>query len=230
MSEFSDFTIADRPAVSLQIYQYLKQAIISCKLEPGRAISEKEIASSMDVSRQPVREAFIQLAKCSLVRVYPQRGTYVTQISIKSVLDGQLIRSSIECALMERLTALISAEQLENLTYLLSQQQHAIDTQNYQLFLHQDDAFHQQFALIADCPLAWETIETVKAVMDRVRYLDLTRESTMEQVLSEHRAIIDALANRDVHQAKILLKQHLSDFPQVIKSIQERYPTWFAEQ
>lgn len=230
MSEFSDFTIADRPAVSLQIYQYLKQAIISCQLEPGRAISEKEIASSMNVSRQPVREAFIQLAKCSLVRVYPQRGTYVTKISIKSVLDGQLIRSSIECALIERLTASISAEQLENLAYLLSQQQHAIDTQNYQLFLHQDDAFHQQLALVADCSLAWETVETVKAVMDRVRYLDLTRASTMEQVLAEHRAIIDALANHDAQQAKRLLQQHLNDFPKVIESIQERTPDWFAEQ
>lgn len=230
MNEFSDFTIADRPAVSLQIYQYLKQAIISCKLEPGRAISEKEIASSMNVSRQPVREAFIQLAKCSLVRVYPQRGTYVTQISIKSVMDGQLIRSSLESALIGRLTASISAEQIEFLSYLLTQQQHAIDTQNYQLFLHHDDAFHHQLALAADCPLAWDTIETVKAVMDRVRYLDLTRESTMEQVLVEHQAIIDALASKDAEKAQTLIQQHLNDFPQVMESIRERYPNWFAEQ
>lgn len=230
MNEFTDFTVAEHPAVSLQTYQYLKQAIISCKLEPGRAISEKEIALSMNVSRQPVREAFIQLAKCSLVRVFPQRGTYVTQISIKRAMDGQLIRSSIEGALIEQLTAAISAEQLEDLSRLLTQQQHAIDAQNYQLFLHLDDAFHQQLAMIANCSLAWETIETVKAVMDRVRYLDLTRELTMEQVLVEHQTIIDALADKNAQLARTLLQQHLTDFPQVIESIRKRYPDWFAEQ
>ncbi|MFM2485458.1 GntR family transcriptional regulator [Celerinatantimonas yamalensis] len=229
MTEFSNFSIQDRPAVGLQIYQFLKQSIISCEIEPGRAISEKEMAAAMNVSRQPVREAFIQLAKCGLVHVYPQRGTYVKQISIKTVLDGQLIRSSIECAIVERLARTITPTQIQELYYLIELQRHAIDGCNYRLFLEHDDAFHRQLSVADDCLLAWQTIETVKPVMDRIRYLDLQRDSSMLQVLEEHRNIVAALEQHDGQQALTLLHQHLNGFPYVIDAIRTRYADWFAD-
>lgn len=228
MIELSNFSIQDRPAVSVQIYQFLKQAIISCQLEPGRAISEKEIAQALNVSRQPVREAFIQLTRCALVRVYPQRGTFVTPISIKQVLDGQLIRSSIECAVIGRLNGAINPEQLKNLKQLIAWQQQAVTENDYHQFLQADDAFHKQLALAADCELAWGTIENIKAVMDRIRFLDISCDQDMNKLIQEHQQVVDALVNEQLEEATHVLYRHLNDFPRAIEDIQKQHPQWFA--
>ena len=49
--------------VNQQVYRALRRAIITCQVLPGVLLSEKEISSQFNVSRQPVREAFIKLAE-----------------------------------------------------------------------------------------------------------------------------------------------------------------------
>ena len=63
----------DSDPVRQRLYQVLRQSIIQMVLAPGRALSEKEIADTFSVSRQPVREAFIRLSEAGLVEVKPQR-------------------------------------------------------------------------------------------------------------------------------------------------------------
>jgi len=67
--------------VARRVFHELKNAIITMALTPGQALSENEIAAQMGVSRQPVREAFIRLSEAGLVRIRPQRGTFVVKIS-----------------------------------------------------------------------------------------------------------------------------------------------------
>ena len=51
----------------------IKDNIISLRLEPGSQISENELATEMGLSRTPVREALIELAKVKIIETYPQR-------------------------------------------------------------------------------------------------------------------------------------------------------------
>ena len=55
----------------------LKDNIIRLELEPGSIISDRELAAEMSLSRTPVREAFLELAKVKIVEIYPQRGPMV---------------------------------------------------------------------------------------------------------------------------------------------------------
>ena len=82
--------------VRQRLYQALRQAIIRMVLAPGRALSEKEIADTFDVSRQPVREAFIRLSESGLLEVRPQRGTYVVRISEGAVMEARFVREAVE--------------------------------------------------------------------------------------------------------------------------------------
>lgn len=68
-------------AVGPQVYRILREQIIQAELMPGERISEAEIAKSLSVSRQPVREAFIKLRELGLLEIRPQRGTFVHRIS-----------------------------------------------------------------------------------------------------------------------------------------------------
>ena len=80
--ESLEFDRDARPTMAKRIAETLRDAIVTLELKPGDAISESDIAARLGVSRQPVREAFIQLSEQGLLRVRPQRSTEVVRISI----------------------------------------------------------------------------------------------------------------------------------------------------
>ena len=59
---------------SVLVYEELRSAIISLKLEPGAQIDKAEICDRLEVSRQPLSEALSRLAEERLVTVEPQKG------------------------------------------------------------------------------------------------------------------------------------------------------------
>ena len=88
-------TLAPRTATD-QIFDVLYSAVISLQLPPGTKVSEAELAKQLDVSRQPVRDAFFRLSKLGFLSIRPQRATQVTRISEKAVLDAAFVRTAIE--------------------------------------------------------------------------------------------------------------------------------------
>lgn len=82
-----------------------------------------------DVSRQPVREAFIKLAENGLIQIRPQRGSYVNKISLSQVRNGCFVRQAIECAVARRAATMITDAQSYLLEQNLHQQRIAIDRQ-----------------------------------------------------------------------------------------------------
>ncbi|MFV0384765.1 GntR family transcriptional regulator, partial [Paracoccus sp. (in: a-proteobacteria)] len=94
-----DLTVSTAP----QVYEYLRRAVLCGALTPGDRLSETGIARQFGVSRQPVREAFIRLTADGLAEVRPQRGTYITRISISAVLSARLIREAVESDLVRML-------------------------------------------------------------------------------------------------------------------------------
>ncbi len=54
--------------VNQQIYRILRRDIVHCLIAPGTPLSEKEVSVRFNVSRQPVREAFIKLAENGLIQ------------------------------------------------------------------------------------------------------------------------------------------------------------------
>ena len=67
-------------SVQDNVYSALRVSIINLNLAPGTAISETEVSLKFQVSRTPVREAFIRLSKEGLVEVIPQKETLVSLI------------------------------------------------------------------------------------------------------------------------------------------------------
>ncbi len=84
------------PSTASQVYDWLRRRVLRGDLPPGARLSETEIATEIGVSRQPVREAFIRLAADGLAEVRPQRGTFISKISISAVLSARLIRAAVE--------------------------------------------------------------------------------------------------------------------------------------
>ena len=79
-----------------QVYYWLKEDIMKFRLIPGTHISEKEISGKYEVSRTPVREAFLQLAKEGLLEIYPQKGTRVSLIDLDLVEEARFMRENLD--------------------------------------------------------------------------------------------------------------------------------------
>ncbi len=77
-------------------YRVLLRNIVHLNLPPGSCLLESEVRQRLDVSRTPVREALMQLAQEGFVTIVPQKGTYVTRIDMKQVLELRYIRGCVE--------------------------------------------------------------------------------------------------------------------------------------
>lgn len=89
--------------VTEQIAERIFAAIERGEYAPGERIREETLAEQFAVSRGPVREALRILEKDSVVRILPNRGAHVTQLSIKEVCDIFDIRRDLVAAMIRRL-------------------------------------------------------------------------------------------------------------------------------
>src|SRR3954467_13763207 len=117
-----------------QVFQTLRTAIVTMRLTPATAISEQDIADRLKVSRQPVREAFIKLSETGLVRVLPQRGTFVVKISAKAVMDARFVRQAVECAIARRAAQGIGKPAVSALGAIIADQRRAAKAADLEQF------------------------------------------------------------------------------------------------
>lgn len=205
----------------------LRRAIVSLELRPGMRLSEQEIALKHGVSRQPVREALIGLARTRLVDVLPQRGTVVVKISVAKMMQARFVREAIETAVVRRACTSFDQAARDRLDDLLTTQQRAAASGNYTLFHRYDELFHATLADGAGCPLAWDAISDVKAHLDRACQLTLAGPDAMTPLVAQHRAIVAAIDQADPDEAASAMRLHLTQLLRVLPRIEAENPDFF---
>lgn len=96
-------TKSNKKSLSNMVYRDLKDKILKNKLLPGDKLIEMEIASKLDVSRTPVREALKKLEKEGLVTSFPRKSYIVSKISVKEAKNLYIVRKSLEPLCVELL-------------------------------------------------------------------------------------------------------------------------------
>ena len=96
-------TPLDRPSIADQVFETLQAGILSLELSPGAKLSEIDVASQMEVSRQPVRDAYYRLSKLGFLVIRPQRSTTVSLISESAVLRARYLRAAQDKRLFHQL-------------------------------------------------------------------------------------------------------------------------------
>lgn len=218
---------ASEPGVPVgqQVHRDLRQRIIRGELAPGTLLSEAEMARSFGSSRQPVREAFIKLAEEGLVEVRPQRGTLVRKISIKRVMDIRFVREAIEANVVHLLASQPEPAFIADLRAQIARQREvAPDAQD--VFMALDETFHHTMARAIGKTYAWDVVESVKAQMDRVRYLSFA-DFPISRLIAQHEAIVDAIETRNPKGAEEAMRAHLREILKDLPNIAAARPELF---
>jgi DNA-binding GntR family transcriptional regulator len=215
--------------ISHRVYDTLRMAIVQLQLRPGNLLSEAEVAKQLGVSRQPVREAFIKLAEVGLVEIRPQRGTFVVMISRREVENARFIREAIEVAIARKACAEAGSADVAALNDIVRQQQDASESGDHALFLRLDEALHRALAISVDCEHAWRMLESLKAQMDRVRYLSVPLATPIDTLIAQHQAIVAAIAAHDADAAERQMRQHLAEISVSLPHIAAANPDMFVD-
>jgi DNA-binding GntR family transcriptional regulator len=205
----------------------IRKAIITMEIPPGAPLSEQDIAARLNVSRQPVREAFISLARSGLVEIQPRRGTFVVKISLERMLEARFIRESLEVAVVRRACERFDARVRTRIDFYLDAQTAAAEAGAHYEFQRADELFHAALAEGAGCPSAWTVIDDIKAHMDRVCHLTLPSATALPRLIGQHRAIIEAVDARDADRAEAALKAHLSEILKALPTVQAAHRDLF---
>ncbi|MBU3827063.1 MAG: GntR family transcriptional regulator [Candidatus Anaerobiospirillum merdipullorum] len=227
-------TLTHDRSIGLQIYEFLRSEITKTHIKPGAVLSENKLSEHFQVSRMPVREALMRLRQDGLVDVLPQRGSVVEKISVSNLRQICFIRTAIETAALRhgaKLDPKTFASVVDNLNDNIARQ-HALEhSENVsELFLDLDDAFHALICNLSGCPLSWNTVQSIKGQMDRIRYLSQGKVSPIEQLIAEHEQIKDLIVARNFERAALLLEHHLAEIMSTYIPIRHDNAQWFLQE
>jgi DNA-binding GntR family transcriptional regulator len=94
----------DRASLSKVVSEKIRGQILAGRLKPGERLVEDRLSAELGVSRVPVREALRGLSMEGLVRLEPNRGASVTEVTPELLAELVEVRTLLE-ALNARLAA-----------------------------------------------------------------------------------------------------------------------------
>ncbi|SFC02252.1 GntR family transcriptional regulator [Tropicimonas isoalkanivorans] len=217
-----------RPSVADQVFEKLHNQIIWLELPPETRLSEVEVARALDVSRQPVRDAFYRLSKLGFLVIRPQRATTVSQISLRYVREATFVRTALELEVFRVACDTLGEADYDRLQEIIDLQKVAVGKGARGNFHELDDAFHQALCDCTQHPFTWQMIRESKAHMDRVRLLSLSFGS--HQAVEDHLNLFEALKSRDKDLAQELIRTHLGRIHDQLGRIRSEHPQYFADE
>ncbi|TXI12455.1 MAG: GntR family transcriptional regulator [Rhizobium sp.] len=221
-----EFALDRSRQVAPQILEILRSRILSMGLPPTTVLSRTALQSEFNVSQTPVRDALIRLEEEGLVEIYPQYATMVSRIDIRNATEAHFLRLSIELEAIHRLTRRSAEETATALDTVLSRQKHVMSPETYDLFDSLDRDFHRVLYEQADILGLWSTVRRQSVHLDRLRMLNLPMPGKLQQIITDHEAIVDAVRSADGEAAVAALRKHLSGTLSIIDLICEQYPDY----
>jgi DNA-binding GntR family transcriptional regulator len=191
-----------------QALSTIKQGILDSRYSPGSLLSENQLAEELQISRTPIREAMRELAGSGLVRILPQRGIIVSELSMQDVVEVYQLREQLECFAIRIAAGRLSPADAE---VLRTDHREAVEHMRSGRLQAAYDSSVRMHARIIELAQNNRLVQFMNQLGDQVhRFGMLTlRHGRVEPALTEHGEIIDALIRHDADSAETLMRQHL---------------------
>ena len=172
------------------------------------------------MGRTPVREAIKRLALENLVTVFPRRGTFASEINITDLAQISDVRSVLEGHAAARAAQRLTDAQREEIKALRTElaAQNLADADRRTL-MELDARVHRFIYRAADNPYLASTCDRYLNLSLRIWYLALDRMGTLATHITEHRAILNAIAKGDAERARRMLSAHVQAFERSIRTV-----------
>ncbi|MBO8126963.1 MAG: GntR family transcriptional regulator [Firmicutes bacterium] len=196
-----------------QVYEIIRRQIVTMNLRPGEKLGVEQLASSLGVSRTPVREALNLLVREGLVTVKPRVGYYVVRLTPTDVEEICDVRKMIELYSLEHALKTVPAAKWQELltasrVFLTDPQA----TEKRSDFFDLDRDLHGTILSGVNNRRLHEVAYQIWAFVD----LMFNMNQRILEATKEHIGILEAILESDLSAAKKRLALHIDDVCQAI--------------
>lgn len=192
-------------------YDALRASIVSGHLKPGEIYNEMALAKELEISRTPVREALLELAARGLVTFRPRKGVQVNSFSRRDVAEIFEVRAAIELFCAEMIASRRDRLNLDRLKEIFEEQEQAFRDSEMETFMDRDRLFHLELGVLIGNRRLSEIMDNLRDMVRIMGLEALTGEGRAEEVLTEHRHLVQALEAGDVPAARVAMALHLGN-------------------
>ena len=200
-------TAADRVLLQIQ------QAIVEGQIAPGSKISEPELAKKYDLSRAPLREALARLERCHLIERTPNAGARVVKLSIEGLRSLYQLREELEGLACRLAAEHMTEQEIAEVRALLDQHLSTQRVREGESYYQEagDVDFHYRVILGSKNPYLINILSDELYFLVRMYRVQLGMNGPrVSRAFDEHKAIINAIANRDGELADLLMRRHIA--------------------
>lgn len=225
---FDSICISNRKRISEELFEHLRNAIISGALPEGYTFpNENELCKKLDIGRSTLREAYSPLEKLNLI-TRAKTGTYVNGKSdTKNSMNFDVIarhtdpanlieyRQIFEVGVVRLAAEKATTEDIGELRAIVDHMEE--NAGDVEVLTELDFDFHSKLATITGNELLSISYNTIRLIYERFVKRQFEKRMFAQSVL-DHRALIEALSEADPDKAGRLMGEHLSHIAQVAKA------------
>lgn len=218
--------VTDKFSLRGRVYHKIREDILNGRYNNNDELREVSIGEELGVSRTPVREAFRQLELEGLIQIVPNKGAYVTGITVKDVKDIYMIRSKLEGLAARWAVSNISdalMEEMEENIYL--SEFHASKGHSEQMS-ELDNRFHEILYEACGSKMLEHQLREYHEYVLRVRRKTLAQNKRGAESTEEHKRIMEAIKEKDADTAEKTANEHIVNaYNNMVKNgLNEAYP------
>ncbi|MGL4667160.1 MAG: GntR family transcriptional regulator [Saezia sp.] len=184
----------------------LRTAILTKEVPEGTIIKLEEIASKLEVSHTPVREALQILAREGLIKLSPNKGAKILAITPQVIHEHYETRRVLECAAIA--TVCLNNADTTEIEMAFKQSEEALKAQAYSNYANFNQAFHMAI---------WSAANNtkMKAILSELSNgLSMGKNITEKQYahisIKEHALILEAILTKDAALAEKRMSDHIT--------------------
>jgi DNA-binding GntR family transcriptional regulator len=187
----------------------LREAILSGAYPAGAQLRQDALAQSFGTSRIPVREALFQLDAEGLVRITPQKGAVVSELSASEIADVFELRAILEPRLLDHALGRGEGIGLDRAEAIHQRFVAATAANDIREWGTLNAEFHMALYEGADLPRTAQMAAALLQTSDRYTRVQLSRPEAMRRAVEEHAALLALCRAGDRAEACGALRSHI---------------------
>lgn len=208
--------------LSAAILDQLRMAILDGTYPAGTQLRQDALAELYGVSRIPLREALFQLDVEGLVRIIPQKGAVVAELSIDEINDVFDLRALLEPRLLSHSMPLLDEADFARIEEIHREVAEATKVRDVSRWGQLNATFHMALYSRASLPRTLSIAHTLLQASDRYTRVQLSGTAGMEKAMHEHAELIALCRTGDIERACCFLATHVRDVQVDLIGVLER--------
>jgi DNA-binding GntR family transcriptional regulator len=209
------------------LFEQLKDAIVSGKLQPGERLLEAKLAASLKVEAFAVREVLRKLEAQGYVTFQPDNQAIVSKPTHEEIEDHYAIAGVLEGLAARLAVERARPEELEHLTQLHHALKEASQKRDLMRYFNANNKFHRAIADIARNERLYRLIDQLRQDIQKTRILALRLPERLDYSMREYDQILDAFLKKNSQLAESAMVRHLTNH---MKTLQKALETLKGEK